>query len=112
MIHPYLLAGLALLAGSIMTWAVVLDRRRLWWAVTAVAIAPIAFTYSRRLLGFALAFGCVGLAAALRRGRYVAAAAALLVGVAVPMLFWSSGWTQRAKDTTTGARPWTRAEPC
>jgi hypothetical protein len=101
MIHPYLLAGLAVLAGSIMTWVVVVDRRRLWWAVTAIAIAPLAFTYSRAgLLGYVLVLGCVGLAALQRRGRYLAAALALVVGMAVPLTVWGGGWTQRAKDTT------------
>jgi O-antigen ligase len=64
-------------------------------------VAPVAFTFSRAgLLGLVLLGGCTCLAALRRRGPYVLAASALVVGAAVPVAFWHDGWTQRAKDTT------------
>ena len=104
MVHPYLLAGLAMLAASLIVWAVVTHRHPIWIVLGAVAVAPVGFTYSRAgLLGFALLGGCVGLAALLRGGRHWLAVGALVVGAAVPALIWSNGWTQRAQQTTSGA---------
>ena len=100
MIHPYLLAGLALVAGPLMAWAVVADGRRRWWLLTAVAIAPVAFTYSRAgLLGLMLVLGGFAIAALRTRGRAAVALAALVVGLQVPALIWSTGWHERAKDS-------------
>lgn len=104
MVHPYLLAGLALLGGSLLAWVVVTRRHPAWAVAAALAIAPVAFTYSRAgLLGYALIIGCVGLAALRRGRRHWLAVGALVVGFAVPGVIWINGWTQRAQQTTQGS---------
>jgi len=101
MVHPYLLAGLAVLAGGVLTWMYVTDRHRWWVIAAAIGVAPVAFTYSR-----AAAVSCaillVGVAVdavlARERTRWLALAA-LTLGVVVPLAFSTAGWTKRAQDT-------------
>jgi hypothetical protein len=106
MVHPYVLAGLALVVGAVLVGrAITAPRPWPWLATAAVAAVPIGFTFSRAgLLGFALLVGCLALAAVLRRplaGRYAAAALALCIGAGVPAAIWSAGWRDRATQTTT-----------
>jgi len=106
MVHPYVLAGLALVVGAILaSRAVTASRPWPWLAAAAVAAVPIGFTFSRAgLLGFALMVGCLALAAGLRRelaGRYAVAALALCIGAGAPAAIWNAGWRGRATQTTT-----------
>jgi len=102
MVHPYLLAGLAVLAGGVLTWMYVSDRHRVWVVAAAIAVAPLAFTYSR-----AAAVSCavllvgvaVDAAVAHDRRRWLGFAA-LTAGVVIPLALSTAGWTERAHDTT------------
>jgi O-antigen ligase len=105
MVHPYLLAGLAVLAGGVLTWMYVTDRHRLWVIAAAVAVVPVAFTYSR-----AAAVSCAVLLVGVAVDAFVEhdrkrwlALAALTAGVVIPLAFSTAGWTRRAQDSTTGA---------
>jgi O-antigen ligase len=106
-VHPYILAGLALVAGFSLAIATTRtrDRTLLLAAATAVAVAPLGFTYSRAgVLGFAIAV--LILATGLFRGRemrarYLPAVVALCVGAAVPALVWNAGWVSRTKQSVT-----------
>src|SRR5581483_11693448 len=85
MVHPYVLAGLALVGSGLLAWQGLSSRRPLvWFAGAAVAIAPVGFTFSR-----------------------AGAAGALLLiggfGVAGPAAVWSAGWHLRASDTTSAS---------
>jgi O-Antigen ligase len=103
MVHIYVLAGLALVAGSLLAWTALEARRPVPWAIAAaVAIMPIGFTYSRAgALSLVLLVGAVALAGhGSSRHRAVAVAAALAAGAVLPALIWSGGWTARAHQTT------------
>ena len=104
-VHPYVLAGLALVACAVLAGhAVTAERRAPWLAAAAAAAVPIGFTFSRAgLLGFGLLVACLGLAALMRRPlarRYLAAALALCIGAGVPAAVWNAGWRGRAAQTT------------
>src|SRR5437763_845073 len=75
MVHPYVLAALALVAGVV--FAVASVQRRSWRlaAVAAVAVAPVGFTFSRAgLLGLAGALVCLGTGLlTAERSRYIPA---------------------------------------
>jgi hypothetical protein len=97
-IHPYVLAGLCLLAVLV---AVALAPQRgpvrLWWmAGIGAAAAPLGITFSRTaVLGLALA-GLV-LVPAARRSSYLRAPLTVAaVAALVPALIWSGGWVDRA----------------
>jgi hypothetical protein len=102
MVHPYLLAGLAVLAGGVLTWMYISDRHRVWVIATAIAVAPVALTYSR-----AAAVSCaillvgvaVDAAMAHERRRWLTLAA-LTAGIVIPLAFSTAGWTERAHDST------------
>jgi hypothetical protein len=106
MVHIYVLAGLALVAGSLLASAAIeASRPGPWLVAAAVAIMPIGFTYSRAgALSLVLLAGSVALVGAWPlRGRSVAVAAALAAGALLPALIWSAGWTARAQQTTGAA---------
>ncbi|MBV9411939.1 MAG: O-antigen ligase family protein [Acidimicrobiia bacterium] len=101
MVHPYVLAGLALVAGVIL--AIVLTRAWKWPVAlaTAAAIAPVGFTYGRAaLLGVILAIGSLATGLFSDRRRYLPAVLALCLGVAVPAVLGINGWTARGQQTT------------
>lgn len=104
MVHPYVLAGLALVAGFVLAAAYTRSPSRVLVVAAAVAIAPVGFTYGRAaLLGYVLAF--VVLASAVlvrdRRARFIPVVLALGIGAAVPALIWSDGWISRTTQTVT-----------
>jgi len=101
MVHPYLLAGLAVLAGGVLAWMYVSDRHRVWVIAAAVAVAPVAFTYSRAAaVSCAVLLGGVAVSALVAHElRRWLALAALAAGVGIPLVFSTAGWTQRAHDT-------------
>ncbi len=105
MVHPYVLAGLALLASAAAGWrAVTGERPKAWLAAAAFAAVPVGFTFSRAgLLSVACVVGGFAWAGARpsgRRGRYLLAALAISVGAAVPAAIWNHGWRDRANETT------------
>lgn len=92
LVHPYLLAGLAFIGGTVLAVAA-RERRWLLWPA-AVAIAPVGFTYSRTsLIAIALVAACF-LAA-----RFPAAALAVVLGAGLPALAWNDGWVTRARTS-------------
>ncbi|MFI5042074.1 MAG: O-antigen ligase family protein, partial [Acidimicrobiales bacterium] len=111
MVHIYVLAGLALVGAAIMIRQTIESTRPAPWAVaTAVAIAPVGFTFSRAAL-----IGFVGLVVALTVGaalqwrhrairlRYLIAVGALCLGAAVPAAVWHSGWRVRSSQTSSAS---------
>src|SRR5581483_2984186 len=107
MVHPYVLAGLALVGSGLLAWQGLSSRRPLvWFAGAAVAIAPVGFTFSRAGAAGALlligGFAVAGRRLACRRVA-AGAAVALALGVAVPAAVWSAGWHLRASDTTSAS---------
>jgi hypothetical protein len=93
LVHPYLLAGLALMGATLLAGAA-RGRRTLLLAAT-VAAAPVGFTYSRTaLIALVLVLMCFAAA------RFPAAVLALALGAGVPALLWSDGWIARAHDST------------
>jgi hypothetical protein len=100
MVHPYVLAGLALVAG--VTLAVAMTRGWNWaFAIaTAAAIAPVGFTYGRAaVLGLAIAIVCLATGLFADRRRYLPAVLALCIGVAVPAVIWNKGWVERTQQS-------------
>src|SRR5205823_4199217 len=100
MVHPYLLAGLALVAG--VTLAVAMTRGWNWpLAVgTAAAIAPVGFTYGRAaVLGLGIAVVCLATGLFVDRRKFLPAVLALCIGVAVPTLIWNKGWVERTHQS-------------
>jgi O-antigen ligase len=108
MVHPYVLAGLALVAGAGAAWRAVSARRPVPWLVAAaVAIVPVGYTFSRAgLVSVALVvggFAVAALRAGSRRSVCLLAVLALCVGSAVPAAIWSKGWRGRATETTAAS---------
>jgi hypothetical protein len=107
MVHPYVLAGLGLVAGAVLAWRGLSRARPLPWLIAAgVAIAPVGFTFSRAgLLGAALLVGAFALA--IRRSATpqwcIAAVAALCLGIGIPAAAWHGGWLTRANQTTSAS---------
>jgi hypothetical protein len=108
MVHPYILAGLALVASSVAAWRALSAPRPAGWLIAAaVCIAPVGFTFSRAgLLSAALiagAFALIVLRRGPRRRRAAAAVFVLCVGVAIPAAIWNHGWRDRASETTSAS---------
>lgn len=105
MVHPYVLAALALVAGVV--FAVVSVRRRSWGfaLLAAVAVAPLGFTFSRAgLLGFVAALVCIGTGLLTAdRSRYVPAIVGLCVGAALTAGVWNAGWVTRTSQSVSSA---------
>jgi hypothetical protein len=103
MVHPYVLAALALVAGVV--FAVVSVHRRSWRAaiVAAVAVAPVGFTFSRAgLLGLAAALVCLGTGLLTAdRSRYVPAIVGLCLAAALTAGVWNAGWINRASQSVS-----------
>lgn len=100
MVHVYVLAGVALVAGLVL--AIAMTRRWNWplAIVTAAAIAPVGYTYGRAaVLGLAIAVLCLGSGMLVDRQRYLPAVVALCVGVAIPALIWNEGWIERSQQS-------------
>src|SRR5581483_9617332 len=81
-VHPYVLAGFALVAAGIlvMTGIEDKDRSRLWFAAAGVAVMPVGWTYSRAALaGLVMLVACLAVGALRANGRraYRAALVAL-----------------------------------
>jgi hypothetical protein len=108
MVHPYVLAGLALVASSVAAWQALRSPRPAGWLVAAaVCIAPVGFTFSRAgLLSAVLIMGGFGVAALCRgpqRRRAAMAVLALGIGIAAPAAIWIHGWDDRASETTAAS---------
>jgi hypothetical protein len=107
MVHPYVLAGLALVGSGLLVWQGLSSRRpAVWFAGAAVAIAPVGFTFSRAgALGALLLVGGIALAGRRLACRRLVAGAvlALALGVAVPAAVWAPGWHLRAENTTSAS---------
>jgi hypothetical protein len=105
MVHPYVLAGLALVGGGTAAWWGVTTGRLRWLVVAAIAVAPVGFTFSRAgLLSLGMLAGGFAVAAlrpGVRRRPCAIAALLLCVGFAVPAAVWNSGWRIRADQTTS-----------
>jgi O-antigen ligase len=100
MVHPYVLAGMALVFGVIV--AIAMTRGWSWplAIATAAAIAPVGYTYGRAaLLGLAVAVICLASGIFRDRGRYLPAVLALCIGAAVPALVWNKGWVERKQQS-------------
>ncbi|MBV8980155.1 MAG: O-antigen ligase family protein [Acidimicrobiia bacterium] len=99
-VHPYVLAGLALVFGVVLAIALTRGRNRALLLATAVAIVPVGYTYGRAaLLGLAIALVCLGTGLFVDRRRYLPAILALCIGVAVPALIWNDGWRARTQQS-------------
>ena len=98
-LHPHILASLALVAYGVVTGEIVSGAWTAAWSLAAVvAVAPAGFTYSRAALsGAVLAGAALSRGAWLRRPAYRIAIATLLVGFGVPALIGIAGWTTRAE---------------
>ena len=104
MVHPYVLAGLALVAGFVFAAAYTAAPARILVATAAVAIVPVGFTYGRAaLLGYVIGLAVLASAVFVRdkRSRFVPVVIALAVGAAVPAFIWSDGWISRTSQTVT-----------
>jgi len=105
MVHPYVLAGLALVGGGTAAWWGVRTGRLHWLVLAAIAVVPVGFTFSRAgLLSLGLLAGGFALGAlppGERRRPCALAALLLCVGFVVPAAVWSSGWRIRADQTSS-----------
>jgi hypothetical protein len=103
LVHPYVLAAFALVAGLI--FAIASVQRRSWRlaAVAALAVAPVGFTFSRAaLLGLAVALIVLGTGLLTAdRARYVPAVVGLCVGAALTAGIWNAGWITRTHQTVS-----------
>ena len=100
MVHPYVLAGMALVFGVILAIALTRRWNRALLLAIAVAIVPVGYTYGRAaVLGLAIAVACLGTGLFVDRRRYLPAILALCIGVAVPALIWSDGWVARTQQS-------------
>ena len=100
MVHPYLLAGLALVAGVVL--AIAMTRGWNWWLAiaTTTAIAPVGFTYGRAaVLGLAIAVVCLASGVLVDRRRYLPAVLALCIGAAATAVVWNKGWVERTHQS-------------
>jgi hypothetical protein len=98
-LHPHILASLALLAATIVTAELIRSGPPLPWSVAAgLALVPAGITYSRAALaGVALAIAALLRGASQRGPRYGIAALTLAIGFGVPALIGIAGWTTRAE---------------
>jgi glycosyltransferase involved in cell wall biosynthesis len=101
-LHPYPLAGFGMVVAVALLGHGLAARRLLPWSLAAaVAVVPVGISYSRAaLLGIVGGLAVVG-GAGLRRPVYRWAAAALLVGAAVPALIWNDAWIARTEERDT-----------
>jgi len=103
-IHPYPLAGLAVLAATVAIAVLPSDpRKRRWWLVgIALAAAPIGLTYSRAgAVSFVVVVVALLVGTIRNPQRYRAATLAFAAGVLVPALIFSAGWVARIDDSAT-----------
>lgn len=100
-LHPFPLAGSALVSAALLLGrGVVAPRPAAWLVVAAVAVVPVGITYSRAALA-GLVAGALALAPrAVSRPVYRAAIVALVLGAGIPALVWSDGWIARAEEAT------------
>ena len=104
LVHCYLLAALALIgSGTAVAVALVDAHPRLWLTGAALAILPVAWTYSRAALaGLVLMLACLAIGA-LRpspaRGRYRAALLTVAVAAGLAGAVCAPGWLNRASTT-------------
>jgi O-antigen ligase len=104
MVHPYVFAGFALVAGFLFAAGYTKVPARILVAAAAVAIVPVGFTYSRAaLLGFVVGLAVLASAVLVRdkRARFLPVVLALALGAAVPALIWSDGWVSRTSQAVT-----------
>lgn len=99
--HAYYLAGIALLAASMLAGMGLRSTRPVPWLLAAgLAMAPVGFTYSRMAaLGLALACAALLPEAIRGSGRSRAAIVALVLGAGIPAMLLSDGWLARAEHT-------------
>jgi len=104
MTDAHVLAGLALVAATMLGVTGLVSRRAAPWILAAgLAVTPVGFTYSAEAaLGLTLAGAMLAWSArrspagsAVRR-RALVLSVALVIGAAVPAAFWNKGWTAPA----------------
>ena len=97
-VHPYMLAGFALIACAAAVVAYLDLRERAWLVALALAAVPIGLTYSRMSAVAVFAIAVVLVAARFRKElRTLPALAALLLGLGVPALATFDAWRGKAE---------------
>ena len=97
-VHPYMLAGFALLACGAAIVAYLDLRERAWLAALAVAAVPIGLTYSRMSAVAVFGIAVVLLVARFRKEvSTLPALVALLIGLGVPALATFDAWRGKAE---------------
>ena len=97
-VHPYMLAGFALLACGAAIVAYLDLRERAWLAALAVAAVPIGLTYSRMSAVAVFGIAIVLLVARFRKEvSTLPALVALLIGLGVPALATFDAWRGKAE---------------
>lgn len=100
--HPYILAGFAVIASTIIfARTVLLDKqRRSMYVATCAVGAPIGLTYSRMSVLALLGVAAFALAAPrVDRRRHAQGVSALLLGALVPALVTLDGWVARGQQS-------------
>ena len=97
-VHPYMLAGFALIACGAAIVAYLDLRERAWLVALALAAVPIGLTYSRMSAVAVLGIAVVLLVARFRKElRTLPALVALLLGLGVPALATLDAWRGKAE---------------
>jgi len=104
LVHCYLLAALALIGGATAVAVALTDAHpRRWLAGAAVAVMPVAWTYSRAaLLGLVLMLACLAFGAIRPspvRARYRGALLTVAVAAGLAGAVCAPGWLNRASTT-------------
>jgi O-Antigen ligase len=100
--HPYMLAGLALVAVAVGVAFADGLRRRWWLGGVVLCAVPLGLSFSRAaIVSLVVLFALWTVALRRERGTYVAPVAAVLVGFAVPALVFAQGWVARVDDSLT-----------
>lgn len=100
--HPYMLAGLSLVASAVGVAFAGRRARPLWIAATGLAAIPLGLSFSRAVLvSFLLLVPLWMFAWRNDPGRHARPLVAVLVGFAVPALVFGQGWLARVDDSLT-----------
>lgn len=105
-VHPYVLAGFAVIACGVALAAYLASGQRPWLFALAAVAVPVGLTYSRMsVLAVAAVATTLFVGRFLTGDRAFVALAVLLLGVGVPSLLSLDGWISRAQQSvdTTGA---------
>ena len=102
-LHPYVLAGLGVLAATVGLATLPRDGRRHWWlAGIGLSAASLGITYSRSaMVGVVVALAALGFAVLRGRTDLRAPLAVLVVALVLPAVIFNEGWMVRAEESTT-----------